>query len=158
MHEDSCIGINYAHRFSKCFRSLHRLLGFSLCTSCRQFNLSLYQFIQFLTCTGIPCKDSHCENGSLQAGYSWIGMLKIGTKLRTLVRDQNFHSVIKFEPELSRCGKGLSSCHVLPACSLVVTCPMTCDVRYSDWVFSIQRIPNFHRVDATNLIEAVTFR
>ena len=38
MHEDSCIGINYAHRFPKCFRSLHTLLGFSLCTSCRQFN------------------------------------------------------------------------------------------------------------------------
>ena len=35
---------------------------------------------------------------------------------------------------------------------------MTDDVRYSDWVFSIQRIPNFHGVDATNLIETVTFR
>ena len=46
----------------------------------------------------------------------------------------------------------------LPACSLVVTCPMTYDVRYSDWVFSIQRIPNLHRVDATNLIETTTFR
>ena len=32
MHEDSCIGINYAptHAFSKCFRSLHTLLGFAL--------------------------------------------------------------------------------------------------------------------------------
>ena len=30
MHEDSCIGINYAHMFSKCFRSLHTLLGFAL--------------------------------------------------------------------------------------------------------------------------------
>ena len=38
MHDDSCIGINYAHRFPKCFKSLHTLLGFSLCTSCRQFN------------------------------------------------------------------------------------------------------------------------
>ena len=35
---------------------------------------------------------------------------------------------------------------------------MTDDVRYSDRVFSIQQIPNFHRVDATNLIETVTFR
>ena len=85
-------------------------------------------------------------------------MLKIGTKPCTLVHDQNFHSVIVFEPEPSQCGQGLSSCHVLPACSLVVTCPMTDVVRYSDWVFSIQRIPNFHRVDAANLIEAVTFR
>ena len=38
MHDGSCIGINYAHRFSKCFRSLHTLLGFSLCTLCQQFN------------------------------------------------------------------------------------------------------------------------
>ena len=38
MHDDSCIGINYAHRFPKCFRSLHTLLGFSLCTSNRPFN------------------------------------------------------------------------------------------------------------------------
>ena len=77
MHDGSCIGINYAHRFPKCFRSLHTLLGFSICTSCRQFNLLLYQFIPFLTCTRIPCRDSHCENGSfevlslhLPVGYS----------------------------------------------------------------------------------------
>ena len=25
--------------------------------------LSLYQFIQFLTCTRIPCRDLHCDNG-----------------------------------------------------------------------------------------------
>ena len=33
MHEDSCIGINYAHAhvFTKCFKSLHTLLGFVLC-------------------------------------------------------------------------------------------------------------------------------
>ena len=30
MHEDSCISINYAHMFPKCFRSLHTLLGFAL--------------------------------------------------------------------------------------------------------------------------------
>ena len=30
MHEDSCIRINYAHMFPKCFRSLHTLLGFAL--------------------------------------------------------------------------------------------------------------------------------
>ena len=28
--------------------------------------LSLYPFIQFLTCTRIPCRDSHCENGSFE--------------------------------------------------------------------------------------------
>ena len=33
---------------------------------------------------------------------------------------------------------------------------MTCDIRIG--VFSIQWIPNFHHVDATNLIETVTFR
>ena len=33
MHDDSCIGINYAHAhvFPKCFKSLHTLLGFALC-------------------------------------------------------------------------------------------------------------------------------
>ena len=33
MHEDSCIGVNYAdaHVFPKCFRSFHTLLGFALC-------------------------------------------------------------------------------------------------------------------------------
>ena len=31
MHDGSCIGINYAHRFTKCFRSLHTLLCFSRC-------------------------------------------------------------------------------------------------------------------------------
>ena len=30
MHEDSCIGINYAHMFPKCFKSFHSLLGFAL--------------------------------------------------------------------------------------------------------------------------------
>ena len=46
------------------FQVTSHIVGiFHLCTSCRQFNLSLYQFIQFLTCTRIPCRDSHCENG-----------------------------------------------------------------------------------------------
>ena len=37
----------------------------SLCTSCRQFNCCrCTKFVQFLTCTRIPCRDSHCENGS----------------------------------------------------------------------------------------------
>ena len=33
MHEDSCIGINYAHAhmFPKCLKSLQRLLGLALC-------------------------------------------------------------------------------------------------------------------------------
>ena len=33
MHDDSCIGINYAHAhtFSKCFRSFNTLFGFALC-------------------------------------------------------------------------------------------------------------------------------
>ena len=38
MHDGSRIGINYARRFPKCFRSLHTLLGFSLCNSCQQCN------------------------------------------------------------------------------------------------------------------------
>ena len=66
MHEDSCIGINYAHMFPKCFRSLHTLLGFALYFVSSIQLLSLYPFIQFLTCTRIHCRDSHCENGSFE--------------------------------------------------------------------------------------------
>ena len=63
MHDASCIGINHAHRFTKCARSLDTLLGFSLCTSCHQFNCChCTKFIHFLICTGFPCGDSHCEN------------------------------------------------------------------------------------------------
>ena len=51
MHDGSCIGINYAHRFPKCFRSLHTLLGFSLCASCRQFNFVAVTIYSILTCT-----------------------------------------------------------------------------------------------------------
>ena len=47
MHEDSCIGINYAHMFTKCFRSLHTLLGFALYFVSLNQLLSLYPFIQF---------------------------------------------------------------------------------------------------------------
>ena len=37
---------------------------FLFCTSCYQFNCCYCtKFIQFLTCTRIPCRDSHCENG-----------------------------------------------------------------------------------------------
>ena len=68
MHEDSCIGINYAHThmFPKCFRSLHTLLGFALC-----FVSSILIFVaviiySILTCTRIPCRDLHCENGSFE--------------------------------------------------------------------------------------------
>ena len=63
MHEDSCTGINYAHMFPKRFTSLHTLLGFTLYFVSSIQILSLYPFIQFLTCTQIPCRDSHCENG-----------------------------------------------------------------------------------------------
>ena len=73
MHEDSCIGINHAHMFSKCFRSLHTLLGFALYFVSSIQLLSLYPFIQFLTCTRIPCRDSHCETGLLRCClYNWI--------------------------------------------------------------------------------------
>ena len=63
MHEDSCVGINYAHMFPKCLRSLHTLLGFAL-----YFVSSILMFVavtiySILTCTRIPSRDSHCENG-----------------------------------------------------------------------------------------------
>ena len=37
---------------------------FLLCTSCQQFNCcGCTKLIQFLACTRIPCRHSHCENG-----------------------------------------------------------------------------------------------
>ena len=63
MHEDSCIGINYAHM---CFRSLYTVLGFALYFVSAIQLLSLYPFTHFLTCTRILCRDSHCENGSVE--------------------------------------------------------------------------------------------
>ena len=51
MHEDSCIGINYAHMLSKCFRSLHTFWCFalyfvssiqSLCRCIHLLNFDLY--------------------------------------------------------------------------------------------------------------------
>ena len=65
-HEDTCIGVNYAHMFSKSFRSLHTLLGFALYFVSSIQLMPLHPFIQFLTCTRIPCRDSHCENGSFE--------------------------------------------------------------------------------------------
>ena len=47
MHEVSCIGINYAHMFPKCFRSLDTLLGFALYFVSSIQLLSLYPCIQF---------------------------------------------------------------------------------------------------------------
>ena len=92
MHDGSCIGINYAHRFPKCFRSLHTLLGFSLCTSCRQFNLSLYQFIQFLTCTRIPCIVSHCENGLVRCCLYTGHTCASSSATASMVRQVSFDS------------------------------------------------------------------
>ena len=68
MHEDSCIGINYAHThmFPKCFRSLHTLLGFALCFVSSILILVAVTIHSILTCTRIPCRDSHCENVSFE--------------------------------------------------------------------------------------------
>ena len=49
---------------SSCFGSFNMLLCLLLCTSCHQFNCcQCAKLTHFLTCTGIPCRDSHCENG-----------------------------------------------------------------------------------------------
>ena len=68
MHEDSCIGINNAHvhKFPKCFRSLHTLLGFALCFVTSILILVAVTMYSILTCTRNPCRDSHCENGSFE--------------------------------------------------------------------------------------------
>ena len=47
-HEDSCIGINYAHMFPKCFRSLHTVLGFALYFVSSIKLLSLYHLLNWL--------------------------------------------------------------------------------------------------------------
>ena len=83
-------------------------------------------------------------------------LLKVGTKFGTLVRDQDFHRIVRFEPELSWCGKGFCGCHVLPACSLVEMCTVTNDVHFSLWFFSVERVSHFHRVNAAILVETVT--
>ena len=68
MHDASCIGINYAyaHSFFKCFRSLHTLLGFALCFMSSILILVAVTIYSMLTSTRIPCRDSHCENGSFE--------------------------------------------------------------------------------------------
>ena len=53
VHDDSCI-FQVASHVDGIF-ALHFVSPIQL--------LSLYQFIQFLTCTRISCRDSHCENG-----------------------------------------------------------------------------------------------
>ena len=66
MHEDSCIGNNYAHMFTKCFKSLHTLLGFALYFVSSILIIVAVTIYSILTCTRIPCGDSHCENGSFE--------------------------------------------------------------------------------------------
>ena len=66
MREDSCIGINYAHMFPKCFTSLLTLLGFALYFMSSILISVAVTIYSILTCTRIPCRDSHCENGSLE--------------------------------------------------------------------------------------------
>ena len=62
------IGINYAHahRFPKCFKSLHTLLGFALCFMSSTLILVAVTIYSIVTCTRIPCRDSHCETGLLR--------------------------------------------------------------------------------------------
>ena len=65
MHEDSCIGINYAHtHMFQVFQVTSHIVGFR--SVLRVVNLSLVAvtIYSILTCTRIPCTDSHCENGS----------------------------------------------------------------------------------------------
>ena len=65
MHEDSCIGINYAHahKFTKCFRSLHTLLGFALYFVSSVLILVAVTIYSILTCTRIPCRVHTAKTG-----------------------------------------------------------------------------------------------
>ena len=60
---------------STCFSSLRMLLCLSLCTLCHQFNCcQCTKFTHFLTCTRIPCRDSHCKNGLVRCClYNSVG-------------------------------------------------------------------------------------
>ena len=66
MHEDSCIGITYAHMFPKCFRSLHTIVGFRSVLHVVNAIVVAVTIYSILTCTRFPCRDSHCENGSFE--------------------------------------------------------------------------------------------
>ena len=56
---------------SSCFGSFNMLLWLLLCTSCHQFNCcQCTKLSHFLTCTGIPCRDSHFENGLVRCLYT----------------------------------------------------------------------------------------
>ena len=55
-----------AHMFSKCCRSLHILLGFALYFMSSILILVAVTIYSILTCTRIPCRDSHCGNASFE--------------------------------------------------------------------------------------------
>ena len=65
----SCSSIHSVHEswsmyswVSTCFKFIPHVVG--LVALCDEFSCcQCTKLIHFLTCTGIPCKDSHCENG-----------------------------------------------------------------------------------------------
>ena len=64
MHDVSCIGTKLRSLISQVFQVTSHIVGlFALHFVSSIQLLSLYLFIQFLTCTRILCRDSHCENG-----------------------------------------------------------------------------------------------
>ena len=109
MHDVSCIGINYAHRFPKCFRSLHTLLGFSLCTSCHQFNcFHRTRFIHFLPCTRIPCRVSHCEIGLVRCclyTHRRLQQTAVSCKRSNCNKNERKHRESRTSEVLSKDGK-----------------------------------------------------
>ena len=70
MDDDSCIGINYiyahTHVFPKCFKSLHKLLGFALCFMSSILILVAVTIYSILTCTRIPCRVHTAKMGFLR--------------------------------------------------------------------------------------------
>ena len=123
MHDGSCTGINYDHKFPKCFRSLHTLLGFSLCTSCQQIKLPMYQFIQFLTCTRIPCRDSHCVNGLVRCCLDTSPSVAVDRRqLYTFQLQQKKRKIVKFarlrfDPKTAN---NKFPCSIMPLCTLLM--------------------------------------
>ena len=68
---------------------------------CHQFNCcQCTKFIHFLTCTRIPCRDSHCENGLVRCC-----LYKLGVKASKFHASRDFTATLSSSPR-PRC----SSC------------------------------------------------
>ena len=66
MHEDSCTGINFASHVPQVFQVTSHIVGFRSVLHVVDSIVVAVTIYSILTCTRIPCRDSHCENGSFE--------------------------------------------------------------------------------------------